>query len=209
MTMPPYNNESPASKILAYLRRNGEGSVKEFEKLLEISTTAVREHLTSLQAKDLLATKLVRRGPGRPHLAYFLTPKAQDLFPKEYDTLINLLLQEISSQEGDDRLQVILNAVGARLADEYGGQVVGLELAERLTHLRDVFEARGIPAEVQTDGQGLQICACPYREVAQEHAGVCAMERRMIEQILGEPIALEGTIREGQRSCHFTLVNKS
>jgi predicted ArsR family transcriptional regulator len=149
--MPPYNNESPASKILAYLRRNGEGSVKELEKLLEISTTAVREHLTSLQAKDLLATKLVRRGPGRPHLAYFLTPKAQDLFPKEYDTLINLLLQEITSQEGADRLQVILDAVGARLADEYGGQVAGLEPAERLARLRDVLEARGIPAEVQPD----------------------------------------------------------
>jgi hypothetical protein len=44
--------------------------------------------------------------------------------------------------------------------------------------------------------------------VMQEHAGVCAMERRMVEQVLGEQIVLEGTIREGRRSCHFTVVQE-
>ena len=55
----------------------------------------------------------------------------------------------------------------------------------------------------------VELFACPYLDVAQEHAGVCTMERRMIEQVLGETIALEGTIREGRRSCHFTVVHKS
>ncbi len=27
----------------------------------------------------------------------------------------------------------------------------------------------------------------------------------MVEQILGEQVVLEGTIREGRRSCHFTI----
>ena len=209
MTATISTNESPAGKILAHLQRHGEAAVKELEDVLEVSTTAVREHLTHLQAKDLVATRLVRRGPGRPHLVYFLTPKAQSQFPKQYDTLVNMLLREIAGQEGPERLQVILDAVGARLAEEYGAQVFGGELPERLAALRGALEARGIPAEVQPSGAGVELFACPYLDVAQEHAGICAMERRMVEQLLGETIALEGTIREGRRSCHFTIVQGS
>jgi predicted ArsR family transcriptional regulator len=204
-----YANESPAGKILAHLQRHGEATVKDLEEVLDVSTTAVREHLTHLQAKDLLATKLVRSGPGRPHLVYFLTAKAQSLFPKQYDTLVNLLLREITGQEGHERLQVILDAVAARLAEEYGAQITGSELSERLASLRGALEARGIPAEVPMSGDGVELFACPYLDVAQEHGGLCAMERRMIEQVLGETIALEGTIREGHRSCHFMVVHKS
>jgi predicted ArsR family transcriptional regulator len=209
MTALPYPTESPAGKILAHLQRHGEATVKELEELLQISTTAVREHLTHLQAKEMLATRLVRRGPGRPHMAYFLTPKAQSLFPKQYDTLITLLLREIAGQQGPERLQVILDAVAERLAEEYGAQVSGAELADRLTALQGALEARGIPAEISPAGGGVEVFSCPYLDVAQEHASVCAMELRMIEQLLGQQVTLDGTIREGRRSCHFTVVQGS
>jgi predicted ArsR family transcriptional regulator len=203
-----YTAESPAGKILDYLQRHGEATVKDLEELLGISTTAVREHLTHLQAKDLVATRLVRKGPGRPHAAYFLTPEAQSLFPKEYDTLTNMLLREILSQEGPARLQVLLDAVGARLAEEYRGQVSGPDLPARLSGLRMALEQRGIPVEVQPEGDSFRLFACPYYDVAQEHAGVCNMERRMVEQVLGETIVLEETIREGKRACRFTVITE-
>lgn len=208
MTSTFYPGDSPAGKILAHLQRHGEATVKELEEVLQVSTTAVREHLINLQTRQLVTTRVVRSGPGRPRLVYFLTDAAQDLFPKEYDTLINLLLQEIARREGSERLQVLLDAVGARLAEQYRGQISGTELAERLAELRGALEARGIPVEVHDSGESFQVFACPYLDVAQQHAGVCTMERRMIEQVLGETIALEGTIREGRRSCHFTVVSK-
>jgi DeoR family transcriptional regulator, suf operon transcriptional repressor len=208
MTGTGFASDSPAGKILDYLQRHSEGSVKDLEELLGISTTAVREHLTHLQARDLLATRLVRQGPGRPRLVYFLTAEAHKLFPKEYDTLVNLLLRELASQEGPDRLQRILDAVGTRLADEYRGQIAGADIAARVAALRGALEARGIPVEIEPDGESFRVFACPYLDVAQEHAGVCTMERRMVEQVLGERIVLEGTIREGQRSCHFAVVQE-
>jgi predicted ArsR family transcriptional regulator len=204
-----YSSESPAGKILAYLQRHGEATVKDLEELLGISTTAVREHLTHLQAKALVLARLARNGPGRPHAVYFLSAEAQNLFPKEYDTLTNMLLREIASQEGPDRLQVLLDAVGVRLADEYRGQVAGAALPERLAALRAALEQRGIPVELLPDGDSFRLFACPYFDVAQEHAGVCAMERHMVEQVLGEQVILEGTIREGRRSCRFTVVPDS
>ncbi|MEN9933537.1 MAG: hypothetical protein RLZZ387_116 [Chloroflexota bacterium] len=209
MTVTPYGPETQAGKILTYLQRHGEATVRDLEELLGISTTAVREHLTHLEVKDLLATRLARSGPGRPRLVYFLTARAQELFPKEYDTLVTLLMREIASREGPDRLQVLLDAVAARLAEEYRGQIDGGDIAARLAALRDAMEARGIPAEVQSSGEGFQVFACPYLDVAQEHAAVCTMERRMLESLLGEAIQLEGTIREGHRSCSFMLARPS
>jgi predicted ArsR family transcriptional regulator len=86
--------------------------------------------------------------------------------------------------------------------------VAGAEIEDRLLSLRAALEQRGIPVEVQPAGEGLRMFACPYLDVAQEHAGVCAMERRMVEQVLGEQIVLEETIREGKRACRFTVVAK-
>jgi DeoR family suf operon transcriptional repressor len=101
-----------------------------------------------------------------------------------------------------------LNAVGARLAEEYAGPATGAELSERLLALCAALERRGIPVELQPEDDSFKLFACPYLDVAQEHAGVCSMERRMVEQVLGEQIMLESTIREGGRSCHFTVVQE-
>nr|PZN30793.1 MAG: hypothetical protein DIU80_07085 [Chloroflexota bacterium] len=102
-------------------------------------------------------------------------------------------------------MQGLPDAVAARLAEEYRGRIGGEDLQQRLEQLRDALEARGIPAEVQGSGEGFRLFACPYLDVAQEHAAVCTMERRMLESVLGERIQLEETIRDGRRSCHFTL----
>ena len=43
MALAQYTEDSPAGKILTYLRRNGEATIRDLEELLGISTTAVRE----------------------------------------------------------------------------------------------------------------------------------------------------------------------
>ena len=198
-----FSSETPTGKILAHLQRHGEATIKDLESVLGVTTTAVREHLANLQTQELVTTKLIRRGPGRPRLAYSLTQKAHRMFPKAYDSLINTLLHEIIRREGSENLQTLLDAVGSRLANEYRDQISGEEISERLTTLRTALESRGIPTEIQGTGDGFQMFACPYHDVAQEHPGVCMMEQRMLEEILGESIQIKSTIREGHHSCKF------
>lgn len=209
MATPLFASDTPAGKILAYLQRHGEATIKDLEEMLQISTTAVREHLTHIQAKELVETRLVRRGPGRPHLVYFLTSKAQSLFPKAYAPLVSTLLHEITSSEGEERAQRLLDAVGERLAEDYQTKVSGDNPEERLDTLRSALESRGIPAETGSDRASLQVFSCPYFDVAREHASICTMDRRMLERILGASIRTEGTIREGRHSCQFKIVNKT
>jgi predicted ArsR family transcriptional regulator len=204
----PFPAHSPAAKIVDYLQRHGEATVKELEELLGVSTTAVREHLTNLQARALLDTRLQRKGQGRPRLVYYLTPAARNLIPKSYDTLVTLLIREIASRGGADQLQILLDAVGDRMAESYRHRVVGDDVPQRLETLRELMEARGIPTEIQLADETLQVFACPYHDAAREHSAVCTMEQRMFEQLIGEQITLEGTIREGKRCCQFRVTNR-
>jgi DeoR family suf operon transcriptional repressor len=205
MTSMGFTTESGAGKIVDYLQRNGEGSVKDFAALLGVSATAVREHLVHLQADGLIVARAERRGPGRPRLVYGLSEKAQSLFPKQYDRLISVLLRELIALEGPDKVAQILDGVSQRLASEYADRMHGTVVAERLGELRRLLELRGVPAEVAPEGAGITLFACPYYDVAHMHPQVCSMERQMIEYVLGEKLDLQNSIREGAHSCNFTL----
>jgi len=203
-----FRDASPASIILQHLQRQGQATIKELQDVLGVSATAVREHMAHLQANELVKTQTVRYGPGRPRLVYMLTEKAQVFFPKHYDLLISLLLQEIASQEGLERVEQLLDRVSIRLAREYSHRINADDVKERLNELRGMLESKGIAAEIQSSGDSLQIFSCPYHDVAQTHGEVCRMDQRMIEQLVGQQITLQHSIREGHRSCCFTL-NKS
>jgi predicted ArsR family transcriptional regulator len=200
-----FRDSSPASIILRHIQRHGQSTIKELEDVLGVSTTAVREHLAHLQANGFVATNTRRSGPGRPRLVYKLTHKAQSLFPKHYDLLIHLMLQELTAEDGIERVERLLERVGQRMADEYADRVSAGDVQARLDELHASLEARGIAAAVEDEGTGFAIHSCPYFDVAQEHAEVCAMDRQMFEHVLGEEVTLERSIREGHHHCHFTV----
>ena len=70
--------ESPLWQIIEYLQRNGSATIKELEDLLHVTTTAVRQHLNTLQAEGYIERRVVHAGVGRPHHAYFTTPRVPD-----------------------------------------------------------------------------------------------------------------------------------
>jgi predicted ArsR family transcriptional regulator len=200
-----FRDSSPASIILQHIQRHGKATIRDLESVLGVSTTAVREHLAHLQANGLVTTSTLRYGPGRPRLIYTLTAKAQNLFPKHYDLLINLMLQELAAEGGVEQVQRLMARVSERLAHEYSDLVSSSDVQARLDELREALEARGVPAAVQEAGTRIEIHSCPYFDVAQENAEVCKMDRRMLEQVLGQEIILEQSIREGHHSCCFSL----
>jgi predicted ArsR family transcriptional regulator len=200
-----YSPDSPAGIILRHLQRHARATVKELADLLGVSTTAVRDHLVHLQAEGMVEVSSERNGPGRPRLVYSLSEKAQKSFPKQYDRLISTLLRELIELEGEGKVEQLLDRVSQRLASEYADRMAGADVAARLNELRALLEQRGVPAEIDPEGDVLRLFACPYYDVAADYPEVCSMERRMIEYVLGEKLVLEDTIRAGSHNCRFVL----
>jgi DeoR family suf operon transcriptional repressor len=208
MPQSPFSADSSVGQILTYLQRHGEATIRDLEQELGISTTAVREHLTNLDARGYIGTRLVRNGRGRPHIVYSLTEQARDLFPRSYDTLMTVLFDEIARQQGSDALKHLLDSVSERLAESYP-RTVRTDIESRLVNVQRMMQDQGIPVEVRAAEHEFTFYACPYHEVAQDHADVCAMERRMLEQVLGHTVETDSAIREGGRCCNFSVARGS
>src|SRR6185295_896300 len=104
MSGPSLQMQSTRQQILEYLQRHGRGTVKELGELLGLTSTGIRQHLTVLERDGFVEAHEERGRVGRPTLVYSLTNKADGLFPKTYDLLASVLLEEIRSGQGNTQL---------------------------------------------------------------------------------------------------------
>ena len=146
MAISPFasNRENPTWLVLEHLQKTGSATIKELEVVLGVTTTAVRQHLRTLQVEGYIQRRRVHAGVGRPHHAYELTDKAQDLFGCHCDDLALTLLEEVFRLEGSDRTAMLLDRVGGRLAKKYSGNVRSSALQERVQELVSTLYDRGV-----------------------------------------------------------------
>jgi predicted ArsR family transcriptional regulator len=98
-----------------------------------------------------------------------------------------------------------LERVSKRLAAIYATQIQGETLEERMQSLASLFTTRRIPLEVERRDQlpVLHVHACPYPELAEQDAGICAMEKLLFAELLGERMKLDECRLDGARCCTF------
>jgi len=200
--------ESPLWQIIEHLQRRGSATIKELENLLGVTTTAVRQHLNTLQAEGYIERRSVHAGVGRPHHAYFTTAKVQELFACHCDDLALTLLEEVFHLEGEARTAELLDRVGTRLAGKYVSAVRGSMLRERVDELARALNGNGILADAvfaDSDVIALRTYNCPFHELAQEHREICEMDRSMLQKVLGSDVQLSQCMLEGHAGCTFIV----
>lgn len=200
--------ESPLWQIIEHIQRRGSTTIKDLEDLLGVTTTAVRQHLGSLQAEGYVERRTVHAGVGRPHHAYFTTPKVQELFACHCDDLALTLLEEVFHLEGETRTAELLDRVGTRLAGRYFASVRSSLLSERVTELARALNGNGVLADAlvaEGDVIALRTYNCPFHELAQEHREICEMDRSMLQKVLGSSVSLSQCMLEGHAGCTFVV----
>jgi predicted ArsR family transcriptional regulator len=198
-------DKSPAGQILRLLQQQGTLSIKDIEAVLGVTTTAVRQQITALQADGLVTATTVREKRGRPHAVYSLSEKGQSLFACGYEDLALVLLEEVLELAKPESTRQLLQRVSARLGEQYAEQMHGIALAERLQELVALFEKRGILIKLEEapDAFMLTEYGCPYYGLAREHREVCSMEIEAIEQALGSQVTLCQSQLDGHHGCQF------
>ena len=194
--------------ILDYVRRHGEANVRDLARVLTLTTTGIRQHLTVLERDGLVKVRETRGRIGRPALVYSLTPAGDALFPHRYDELCNLLLEEVRAIAGSKGLQTVLMRLATRSAEPYLPRMAGHSLSERVDEAVAVMNERGCVSDsVQSSGGEFLIhqYTCPFPNVAREHRGVCALEVEFVSQLTGGDARLTSSLLRGDNCCTYRI----
>ena len=194
-------------QILDYLRLNGQATVKELGELLGLTSTGIRQHLTVLERDALVAAHEERGHVGRPALVYRLTEQGDALYPKLYDSLANVLLNELRALAGPDALQKVLRRVASQFAEPYVDRVEGKPLAERVAETTRIIQERGCLADCALHNGDWYVSqyTCPFPSVARCNSGVCAMEVDFVRRLTGADARLVSSLLRGDRSCTYRI----
>ncbi len=198
---------SSDTTILDLLRRRQSLSVAELAELLQVTATAVRQRLVRLMGQGLIERETSRERRGRPSHRYLLTNAGKRKTGANFADLAVALWEEIRLI---DDIQVrcgLLTRIARRLAESYADQIHGVTIDEKMTSLAQIFEQRQIPFDVDRTNElpVLTALACPYPTIAEHDRSVCAMERMMFEEMLGEGLKLSKCRLNGESCCTFEL----
>lgn len=193
--------------VLLQLQRDGHATIQALCDATSVTATAVRQRLKRLQDMGLVHRVVVRAERGRPHHAYQLTPAGVHSLGDNYGELAQLLWDELIRIEEPEVRTRVMGRIESQLATRYASRVTGRTLAERMQELRVVLQERGFRVEVANQS-GLPVLReqhCPYHELATADAHICQMEQRVFEQVLGAPLVLAKSCRDGHGCCEFQL----
>src|SRR5687767_1764382 len=130
------------------LLRAGERTAEELAQPLEVTPNAVRFHLAELEKDGLVEQRRVRRGPRKPSHGYSLTSSAESLFPKQYDSVLNAVLQDVREGSGTREVAALFRRLGRRLASEHARRFAGLAPQERVAEALTLLGEMGGAASV-------------------------------------------------------------
>jgi predicted ArsR family transcriptional regulator len=194
-------------QILGYLHRQGSATVRDLTRLLGLTATGVRQHLTTLERDGLVDAHEVRGKVGRPAHVYRLTQHGEAQYPNSYDTLANLLLEEVRAMAGADALQQLMRRVSSRLAARYTERTEGRPLEERVETAAGILREMGCDVECEQQGDEFFIrqCTCPYPNVARSHSAVCALEVDFVRRLTGADARLTSSLLRGDGACTYRI----
>lgn len=198
-------------QLLGMLLEHKSGlTVDELGKLLQITRTAVNQHLLALERSGYIAKDKLTRTGGRPGHTYVLTEAGHALFPKQYAWFSRLLLESLEAELGKEGLARYLDKLGAGLSETLLSRVQGLTPEQRLFEVVAILEELGYAAELQpvseqTPDEGPVINAhnCVYHDLAKTHNEVCQFDISLLKSLLGADIEHKSCMARGDDCCQF------
>ena len=207
--------QTTKQQILVLLKRTGSATVEEAAGALSIASMTARQHLVGLEKDGLVQSEKVRRSNGRPHYLYTLTPKGDELFPRRYDLLVRILLdevgaltpEEIAGLSPSEKRNMLVQRSADRLAERFRFRVDGRSLEERVAAVTDVLHLIGGFAEWLRTDEGLEIrdYNCVFAQLVEDQKSGCEGHVRLITQLLNWPARHE-LLTSGRVHCCRYLV---
>ncbi len=197
--------ESTRGQILQLLRK-GEQTVNDLAAALQLTDNAVRAHLLSLERDGLVHQSGTQPGVRKPHATYALTADAEQIFPKAYGPLVDLILTVLSRKLNASELKTGMREVGRKVANEHLAEVKGKTRQQRINAaLRILSDLGGAARFEKSEGKHLiRGHGCPLAAATGRHPEACLIAESLLSQVIGAPVK-ERCTHQPVPSCCFEI----
>lgn len=199
-------------QILTLLKQRGSARSEGIAAAIGVTVSGTRQHMTALERDGLIAHSDLRDGRGRPKFVYYLTPLADNLFPRNYADLTNELLEYVE-QADPALLEQIFDKRGARRLERARQRTAGLSFAERVRVLTELLDEDGYLAafEAQPDGSYRIVeHNCAVMDVARKYGQACRTEIAFLRAALPDAdVTRIAHMIAGQHVCAYDVRPKS
>jgi predicted ArsR family transcriptional regulator len=197
--------ESTRGQILQLLRK-GEQTVNDLAAALQLTDNAVRAHLLSLERDGLIHQSGTQPGVRKPHATYALTADAEQVFPKAYGPLVDLILTVFSRKLSLREIETGMREVGRKVANEHLAELKGKTRHQRINAaLRILSDLGGAARFEKSDGKHfIRGHGCPLAAATGRHPEACLIAESLLSQVIGAPVK-EHCSHQPVPSCCFEI----
>ncbi|MFH9721460.1 helix-turn-helix transcriptional regulator [Streptomyces sp. NPDC017254] len=203
---------STRNRVARSILDHGPSTVADLAGRLRLTQAAVRRHLDSLVAENVVEAREQRvygaRARGRPAKVFALTDCGRDAFDQSYDSLAVEALRWIERSAGGGAAGEAAVAAFARdrieaQTDTYRRAVEAADPAQRTEALAKALTADGYAATARNAPVGEQLCQhhCPVAHVAEQYPQLCEAETEFFSRLLGTHVQRLATIAHGDGVC--------
>lgn len=204
--------EPTRQTVLDLIVEKGPVTAAHLAKILDLTTAAVRRHITALESAQMIAVYEtcghIKRGRGRPARHYVATGKGREGLSEDYSKLASRALGFIEQLAGSDGIDTFAAAHSRDIERRYAPLIkeAGSDPRARARALADALTADGYAATVREVGNGgfaVQLCQgnCPVQEVAGEFPQLCEAETQAFSRLLDVHVQRLATLADGEHVC--------
>lgn len=195
-------------QLLATLKRRGEATADELATALDISASAVRQHLRALRSAGFIAARQERGQTGRPADRYHATDLTEPLFVAP-DTSLSLQLLEHLEEEDPELVSRVFERRRRRLVEEARAGLEGKPIAERVAALAELLDAQGYLADSDDLGgtrYRISLHSCALWAVANRYQQACTAELDFIRDLIpGATVERVTHKTDGAHTCVYDI----
>jgi predicted ArsR family transcriptional regulator len=180
--------QGTAARIMELLRR-GPMTVDELSIALDLTRTAVRAQLATLERDDLIEQRGSRRGASKPARVYGVTTQAELLFSRAYIPILTQLLHVLSRRMSPAEFDSIMREVGR---GAMAGRVVPRgALRDRVATASSLLNDLGGLTEIEEE-DGLYVIrshGCPLAAATADHPEACNALESLLSEFVGTKVS--------------------
>ncbi len=200
---------SPTQRhVLEVVKRHGEVTPDELADALDISSSAVRQHLTALRSAGLVVSHKDHGHVGRPAERYRATTLAEPLFAPASDRLPIELLEHVEAEE-PELITRVFDRRRRKMVDEVANRFTDKTIDEQVAVLTELLDEQGYLADfeaVTDDHFRINLHNCAIWGVANRYPQACASELDYLRALIPDAQVQRVTHKtSGAHTCAYDI----